>query len=100
MTTKSLKLLKKAHEELLKDPEKLKKFMISIGAYDVHRKIEGQERENLVLLFKMMEPTEQSNNQHSWTDTYHIGEREYHVNYFPGAEEAEIEEYLKYEEEA
>ena len=100
MTTKSLKLLKKAHEELLKDPEKLKKFMISIGAYDVHRKIEGQERENLVLLFTMMEPTEQSNNPHSWTDTYHIGEREYHVHYFPGAEEAQIEEYIKYEDEA
>lgn len=98
MSDKSLKLIKDAHEELLKDPVKLKKFMVSIGAYDVHRKIEGQERENLVLLFKMMEPTEQSNNQHSWTDTYHIGEREYRVHYFPGAEEAEIEEYIKYKE--
>jgi hypothetical protein len=99
-TNKSLKLIKDAHEELLKDPEKLKKFMISIGAYDVHRKIEGKEREQLVMLFKMMEPTESSNNQHSWTDTYHIGDKVYHCHFFPGAEEAQIEEFIKYEDEA
>lgn len=95
---KKSKLIKDAHEELLKDPVRLKKLMISIGAYDIHRKIEGKEREDLVLLFKMMEPTEQSNNQHSWTDTYHIGEREYHVHYFPGDDDAQIEEYIKYTE--
>ena len=99
MTSKdSLKLMKEYHEELRKDPVRLKKFMKSIGALDVHRKIEGKERDDLVLLFKMMEPTNQSNNQHSWTDTYHIGDREYHVHYFPGADEAEIEEYIKYKD--
>ena len=70
--------------------------MKSIGALDKHRKIEGKEREQLVMLFKMMEPTESSNNQHSWTDTYHIADRVYHVHYWPGAEEADIEEYIKY----
>ena len=96
--TDSLKQIKKFHEELRKDPVRLKKFMVSIGAYDIHRKIEGQERENLVLMFKMMKPTSQSNNQHSWTDTYHIGEREYRVHSWPGDDEAEIEEYIKYKD--
>ena len=82
-TSKSLKLIKKAHEEIRKDPVRLKQLMISIGAYDTHRKIEGQERENLVFLFQMMEPTESSNNQHSWTDYYMIGDTEYHATYFP-----------------
>jgi hypothetical protein len=78
--------------------EQAHNLLKSIGALDVHRKIEGKEREQLVMLFSMMEPTNSSNNQHSWTDTYHIAEREYHVHYFDGAEEAEIEEYIKYED--
>lgn len=98
MTDKSLKLLKEAHDKLLKDPVRLKEFMKSIGALDVHRKIEGTEREHLITLFNMMEPVEQSNNQHSWTDTYHIGTRVYHCHFFPGADEAEIEEFIKYED--
>lgn len=94
----SLKLIKDYHEELRNDPVRLKELMRKIGALDVHRKIEGQERANLVLLFQMMEPTESSNNQHSWTDTYHVGDREYHVHFFPDHPEAEIEEYIKYKD--
>lgn len=79
-------------------PDQMHKLMVSIGAFDVHRKIEGKEREQLIMLFNMMEPTEQSNNQHSWTDTYQIGDKIYHCHFFPGSEEAEIEEYIKYED--
>lgn len=98
MTSEHLKLMKQYHEELRNDPVRLKAFMKSIGAYDTRRKIEGQEREHLVTLFKMMEPVEQSNNQHSWTDTYHVGERVYHVHYFTEDDDALIEEYIKYED--
>lgn len=91
--------MQKYHEELRNDPVRLKAFMKSIGAYDKHRKIEGTEREQLVMLFQMMEPTESSNNQHSWTDTYHIGERVYHVHYFTEDDDALIEEFIKYEDE-
>lgn len=100
MTTNSLKLMQKYHEELRNDPVRLKAFMKSIGAYDKHRKVEGQEYDKLVLMFKMMEPTEQSNNQHNWTDTYCIGERVYNVTYFPEADDPLIEEFIKYEDEA
>ena len=77
-------------------PEQSFNLLKAIGALDVHRKIEGTEREHLVTLFNMMEPVEQSNNQHSWTDTYHIGEKVYHCHFFPGADEPLIEEYIKY----
>lgn len=100
MTTDSLKLMRKYHAELRNDPVKLKAFMISIGAYDKHRRVEGQEYDNLVLMFKMMVPEEQSNNQHTWTDTYHVGGRVYNVTYFPEEAEPLIEEFIKYEDEA
>ena len=100
MTRESLEPMRKYHEELRNDPVRLKAFMKSIGAYDKHRRVEGQEYEQLVLMFKMMEPTEQSNNQHTWTDTYHIGEREYRVTYFPEEADPLIEEFIKYEDEA
>lgn len=100
MTTESIKAMKKFHEELRNDPERLKAFMKRIGAYDKHRKVEGQEYDNLMLVFKIMEPVEQSNNQHTWTDTYHIGERVYNVIYFPEDDKPLIEEFIKYEDEA
>lgn len=97
MTTESsLKLIKEYHEELRNDPVRLKEFMKSIGALDKRRKVEGQEYDNLMLMFKMMEPVQQDNNQHTWTDTYHIGERVYHVIYFPEEAKPLIEEYIKY----
>jgi hypothetical protein len=78
-------------------PEEAGEFLAKLGLLDTHRKVEGKEREHLVMLFQMMKPFESSNNQHSWTDTYHIGDRVYNVHYWPGAEEAEIEEHIKYE---
>lgn len=79
-----------------KTPEEAGAFLASLGLLDKHRKVEGIEYDQLVMLFKMMEPVESSNNQHSWTDTYHVGDRVYNVHYWPGAEQAEIEEYIKY----
>ena len=81
-----------------KTPEEAGEFLAKLGLLDKHRKVEGQEREQLVMLFKMMEPFESSNNQHSWTDTYHIGNRVYNVHYWPGAEEADIEEHIPYKD--
>ena len=97
MTSQSVKLMREYHEELRNDPVKLKAFMISIGAYDKHRRVEGQEYDNLVLMFKMMVPEDQSNNQHTWTDTYHVAGRVYNVTYFPDDDEPLIEEFIKYE---
>ena len=75
------------------------RILKAIGALDTHREVTGTERDHLVTLFQMMEPVESSNNQHSWTDEYRIGDRVYHVHYFDGAEEALIEEYIKYKDD-
>ena len=78
--------------------EEAGELLKSLGLLDTHRTVEGQEREHLITLFKMMEPVESSNNQHSWTDTYHVGGRVYNVHFWPGAEHATIEEHIKYED--
>lgn len=79
-------------------PEQLHNLMVSIGALDKHIEITGEKREKLITMFKMMEPVEQSNNQMSWTDTYKIGRRVFHVHYWPNEPEPTIEEFIKYKE--
>ena len=63
------------------------------------RTLEGKEKTDIILLLALMEPFEQSNNQHSWTDCYRIGETEYHVTYFPEHDEPVIDKMLPEEEE-
>jgi hypothetical protein len=55
--------------------------------------LEGQERERIMLLLAMMDPVKATNNQHSYTEYYHIGSTEYHVTYFPN-EDPIVEEML------
>jgi len=51
------------------------------------RTLEGKERDDILLLLTMIEPYSTSNNQHSWTECYMIGDKDYHVTVFPGEEE-------------
>ena len=44
--------------------------------------LEGTEKEQVLLLLAMAEPFKETNNQHSWTSYYMIGETEYHVTSF------------------
>jgi hypothetical protein len=48
--------------------------------------LEGKELEQTMLLIAMIEPFSATNNQHSWTECYMIGETEYHVTTFPSSE--------------
>ena len=43
------------------------------------RIIEGQEREHLLTVFRLLEPTEESNNQRSWTTVYEHAGKTYHL---------------------
>lgn len=76
-------------EKLREDPVKLKKFLRNVMG-PPKRTLEGKEREQVLLLLAMMEPYESSNNQHSWTDCYMIGNTEYHVISF-SCEDAIVE---------
>lgn len=70
------------------------KFLKAMGLKD-HRYIGGQEREHLLTVFRLIEPTSSSNNQRTWTDTYHHAGKEYHVTYgfgVDGGDEPLVEE--------
>jgi hypothetical protein len=59
--------------------------------------LEGKERERILLLLAMMDPYSASNNQHSWTECYMIGDTDYHITTFPG-EDVIVDEMLKEKE--
>ena len=91
----SLELIKEAHERIRNDPVALKKLMRAVMG-PPRRKIEGTEREHLFTVFRLLEPTESTNNQRSFTDVYEHAGKTYHVHYFEG--ETELEEILPDEE--
>ena len=74
---------KKFMEKLQNDPVRLKVFLRSVMRRP-HRTLEGKERDDILLLLAMIEPYSSSNNQHSWTECYMIGNTDYHVTTFPG----------------
>ena len=48
--------------------------------------LDGKERERIMLLLAMIDPYKATNNQHSYTEYYMIGNTEYHISYFPNEE--------------
>ncbi len=58
------------------------------------RDLEGKEYNHVKLMLALLAPYEQTNNQHTWTDCYRVGDIEYHVTYWPGNNPPTIAEYL------
>jgi len=63
-------------------PDEARKFIRKVMG-PPKRTLEGKEREDVLLLLTMMEPYSASNNQHSWTECYMIGDKDYQVTTFP-----------------
>ena len=82
--------------DLFKTKEEARAFIRKVMG-PPKKTLEGKEREQVLLLLTMMEPYSASNNQHSWTECYMIGETDYHVTTFPG-EDVIVDEMLKEEE--
>ena len=57
------------------------------------RVLEGKEQEQILFLLTMIEPYSATNNQHSYTEYYILGNKEYHVTTFPNEDEI-VEEIL------
>jgi hypothetical protein len=55
-------------------------FLKSIGMKK-RRTLLGTEREHMLTLFALITPTESSNNQRTFTDTYHHAGKEYEVTF-------------------
>ena len=77
-------------EELRKDPVRLKAFLRKVMG-PAKRRLEGKEHNEMMLVFAMMNPVKETNNQHSWCAEYNVGGKVYNVHYFPD-EEPFIEE--------
>ncbi len=60
--------------------EEALEFLKSIGMKK-RRVIEGNEREHMLTLFALIEPSDTSNNQRTFTETYHHAGKEYEVTY-------------------
>jgi hypothetical protein len=58
-----------------------------------HRTLEGEEFEHVRLILALLEPYKQTNNQHTWTDYYTVGDIDYHLTVWPN-DETTIDEYL------
>lgn len=63
-----------------KTKEEALEFLKSIGMKK-RRVIEGNEREHMLTLFALIEPSDTSNNQRTFTETYHHAGKEYEVTY-------------------
>jgi hypothetical protein len=83
-------------EKLREDPVKLKKFLRDVMG-PPYQTLEGKEKEQVLLLLAMVEPYKATNNQHSWSEYYMIGETEYHVTTF-SKDEVIVDKMLKEEE--
>ncbi len=83
---------KEFNDELMKDPEKLNKFLRAVMGPS-KRLLEGAERDHMLTVFKLIEPARQTNNQRSFTDEYVHAGKMYDVTYFE--DEVIVEEYLE-----
>lgn len=75
--------------ELRKDPEKLRAFMKSIGAFKKRRILEGEELEQVLTMLRLLGPGEESNNQHIWTESWRVGDITYNHHFGSGVDELE-----------
>jgi hypothetical protein len=76
-----------------KTPEEARIFLRKVMG-PPYRTLEGQEYEEARLMLAFLQPCEQSNNQHSWTDCYKVGDIEYRVTTWPSEHKPTIDEYL------
>jgi len=84
--------LRAAGEKLRNDPEKLREFMKSIGAFKKRRVLKGEERDKVMTMLRLLGPGEQTNNQRVWTESWRVGNIEYNIHI--GEEFEELEEVI------
>jgi hypothetical protein len=66
-----------------KTKEEAYDFLVRAGIVRPNeRTLEGQEKEEMMLILKLLTPTDSSNNQRFWTDEYVYGDNKYSVTYF------------------
>lgn len=84
--------LRAVGEKLTKDPEASRRFLKGLGLLKKRRIIEGEEREQVLTMLRLIGPGEQSNNQHVWTESWRVGNIEYNIH--TGEKFEELEEVI------
>lgn len=64
------------------------------------RVLEGQEREHMLLMLALRKPDCNSNNQHSWSRAYQVGQQVFEITSFLADECQEIVEEILLQEPA
>lgn len=76
-------------EDVTKDPESARRFLKGLGLLKKRRIIEGEEREKVLTMLRLLGPGEESNNQRVWTESWRVGNIEYNIHTGEGFEELE-----------
>jgi hypothetical protein len=88
----NLDWMQEAADRIMNDPVKLTEFMRKVMG-PPRRTLEGDEREHMLTVLRLIEPISSSNNQRSFTEEYEHAGKKYDVHYFEG--ETVVEEYLE-----
>jgi hypothetical protein len=91
MTEKDWAAIRLKHSKMTK--EEAKAFLREVMGPPT-KELEGQDKKEAMLILSFLEPFEESNNQHSWTSSYMVGETRYDVTSWPGSNDPTIAEYL------
>lgn len=70
-------------------------MLASLGLLDQRRSLEGEERDKVLTMLRLIGPGEQTNNQRVWTESWTVGNITY--NYHVGEEFDELEEVTPYD---
>ena len=75
--------------DVTKDPETARRFLKGLGLLKKRRVIDGEEREQVLTMLRLLGPGESSNNQRVWTESWRVGNIEYNIHTSEEFEELE-----------
>ena len=58
--------------------EEAQELLKQLGLLRTHRTLVGEEREQVLTMLRLLESVD-SNNQHFWTETWHVGDIQYQL---------------------
>lgn len=80
-------------EKMRATPGAAKKFIRAVMG-PPRRELTGDEYAETMTLIRLCSPTKTTNNQHTLTEYYIVGNKEYHLTYFAFGDLPELEEIL------
>ena len=64
-----------------------------LGLHKRRRVLEGKERDQVMIMLALIGPGDESNNQHTWCESWRVGNIEY--NHYTGKDIDELEEVIE-----